>query len=299
MWSAGHRWPVFGAWFVLTIGLFVASLAAGGTKTIDVNEDPSGPRLEAQEAYDILGAGEPVAPSERIVIVIDGGAGATTDPAFRAAVADLVTDLGAAHASVDGTDTPTFDELVDPFTAPAAGRPRLGRRDDGPGRRQRPGRGSAGRAPARPGRGDRRRRPGGDAGRDDPRRQRHVHQPRHQRPHHPRPRQLAPDHPAADLRDPAARLRGDRGQPRPAGPRRDLAPRGVRVRRPLQPVRLRGQRQRDPADRAHRPRGRGRLLALHGHAVPDGATPRALGPAGHRDRRAARPAEPCSSRASR
>jgi RND superfamily putative drug exporter len=118
MWSAGHRWPVFVAWFVLTLGLFAVSLAAGGTRTIDVNEDPSGPRLEAEEAYDTFGAGEPVVPGERIVIVIDGGAGATTDPAFRAAVADLVTDLGAAHASVDGTDTPTFVELVDPFAAP-------------------------------------------------------------------------------------------------------------------------------------------------------------------------------------
>jgi hypothetical protein len=118
MWSAGHRWPVFGAWFVLTLGLFAASLAAGGTKTIDVNDDPSWPRLEAEEAYDILGAGEPVIPGERIVIVIDGGAGATTDPAFQAAVSGLVADLGAARAPVDGTDTPTFDELVDPFTAP-------------------------------------------------------------------------------------------------------------------------------------------------------------------------------------
>src|SRR3990172_7961421 len=117
MWSARHRWPVFGLWFVLTLGLFAASLATGGTKTIDVNGDPGGPLHEAEGPYDILGAGEPVVPGERIVIVIDGGAGATTDPAFQAAVADLVTDLGAAHGSADGTDTPTFDELVDPFAA--------------------------------------------------------------------------------------------------------------------------------------------------------------------------------------
>ena len=118
MWSARHRWPVFALWFAITLGLFGASLAAGGTKTIDVNEDPSGPRLEAEEAYDTFGAGEPVIPGERIVIVIDGGAGATTDPAFRAGVATLLAGLGAAHATVDGGDVPTFDELVDPFTAP-------------------------------------------------------------------------------------------------------------------------------------------------------------------------------------
>ena len=118
MWSAGHRWPVFGAWFVLTLGLFAASMAAGGTRTIDVNEDPSGPRLEAEEAYDTFGAGEPVEPGERIVVVIDGGAGAAANPTFRAAVATLVADLGAAHATVDGNDTRTFDELIDPFSAP-------------------------------------------------------------------------------------------------------------------------------------------------------------------------------------
>jgi hypothetical protein len=30
-WSAKHRWPVVGLWLVLTIGMFIASLAAGGT----------------------------------------------------------------------------------------------------------------------------------------------------------------------------------------------------------------------------------------------------------------------------
>ena len=53
------------------------------------------------------------------MIVLNGGAGAVEDPAFRAGVADLVAALGAASASIDGADTPTFDELLDPFIAPA------------------------------------------------------------------------------------------------------------------------------------------------------------------------------------
>jgi RND superfamily putative drug exporter len=118
MWSARHRWPVFGLWFVATIGLFVASLAAGGINTLDVNGDPSGPRLESEEAFDVFGAGEPVAPSERIVVVVDGGAGATTDPAFQAAIGALFADLEVASVDIDGTATPTFDELVNPFLAP-------------------------------------------------------------------------------------------------------------------------------------------------------------------------------------
>jgi hypothetical protein len=41
------------------------------------------------------------------------------DPEFQAGVADLVTDLSAASVTIDGVDTPTFDELLDPFVAPA------------------------------------------------------------------------------------------------------------------------------------------------------------------------------------
>ena len=63
-----------------------ASFAAGGITPIDVDEDPNGPRLESEVAYEVLGAGEPVAPAERLVVVIDGGAGAAADPAFQAAV---------------------------------------------------------------------------------------------------------------------------------------------------------------------------------------------------------------------
>ncbi len=33
-WSARHRWPVVAAWFVFTFGLFAASMALGGTKTL-------------------------------------------------------------------------------------------------------------------------------------------------------------------------------------------------------------------------------------------------------------------------
>jgi len=118
MWSARWRWVVFPLWFVATIGLFAVSLSAGGIDTLDVDGDSGGPRLEAEEAYDVFGAGEPVDPSERVVIVLEGGPGAVEDPAFRAGVADLVSDLEAASAAVDGSDTPTFDELTDPFVAP-------------------------------------------------------------------------------------------------------------------------------------------------------------------------------------
>jgi len=122
-WSARHRWPVFALWFVATLGIFAFSELTGGIRTTDVNEDPNEQRLESQQAYDVYGASnQPEAPSERVVFVIDGGAGAATDPAFQVAVGKFASDLAGAHTVVDGADTKTFDSLVDAFHAPAQAR---------------------------------------------------------------------------------------------------------------------------------------------------------------------------------
>ncbi|HJP89137.1 MAG TPA: MMPL family transporter [Candidatus Limnocylindrales bacterium] len=122
MWSARHKWLVFVLWFVGTFGTLAASIAAGGINTIDAFDDPNGPKLESEIAYDVLGAGETTPPAERMVVVIDGGAGAATDPAFQQNVRQLVADLTAARATVDGAETATFDSVIDPFVAsPQAG----------------------------------------------------------------------------------------------------------------------------------------------------------------------------------
>jgi RND superfamily putative drug exporter len=118
MWSARHRWLVFVLWFAMTIGTLGLSFAAGGIRTIDVDEDPNGPRLESEVAYDVLGAGEPVAPAERLVVVISSGAGAALDSTFQADVHRLVAELTAARATVDGAEQPTFDSVIDPFVVP-------------------------------------------------------------------------------------------------------------------------------------------------------------------------------------
>jgi RND superfamily putative drug exporter len=121
-WSGRHARVVFVLWFVGTLGLLGWSLQAGGIKTSDVEADPNGPHLESEEAYDVLGAGEPVAPSERLVVVIDGGAGAATDEAFQADVHQLVAALVAARATVDGAEQATFDSVIDPFVVPPEAR---------------------------------------------------------------------------------------------------------------------------------------------------------------------------------
>jgi len=114
-WSARHRWPVLVLWFVATFGILAGSFAAGGISTLDVNDDPNGPKLESETAYDVLGAGEPVAPSERLVVVLSGGANAARDAVFQQAVHRLAVDLAAAKATVDGVEQPTFDSVVNPY----------------------------------------------------------------------------------------------------------------------------------------------------------------------------------------
>ena len=118
MWSARHRWPVVGLWFAATIGLFVASLAIGGINAGDANGNPNDQKLEASEAYDVFNAGGSNDPFEPFLVVVNGGPGATSDPAFKAAVGELVTGLRGAHADVDGSSTPTFDQVPNPFEVP-------------------------------------------------------------------------------------------------------------------------------------------------------------------------------------
>ena len=50
-WSARHRWPVFGLWFVATIGLFIVSLLAGGTRSVEAVSNDERAKYEAGEAY--------------------------------------------------------------------------------------------------------------------------------------------------------------------------------------------------------------------------------------------------------
>ena len=120
MWSARHRWPVAALWFVATVGLFAGSLAMGGINAGDPNGNPNDRQLEASEAYDVFQAGGTNDPYEPFIAVISGGPAATSDPAFQAAVGDLVTALRGSQVSIDGAMTPTFDQVLNPFEVPPA-----------------------------------------------------------------------------------------------------------------------------------------------------------------------------------
>ena len=235
MWSARHRWPVAALWFVATIGLLAVSLAMGGIDAADANANPNERQLEASEAYDLFNAGGPSDPYEQVIVVVGGAPGATSDPAFQTAVGDLMAALKASGAPLDGVQTPTFDELSDPFTAPpAAGlvsadgsTVRIIGRINGDDTRVTPLI-----APVLPILADR---PDGEPRARDPRDQQHVHQRRHQRADLRGPRRLAATDDPADVPDPAVRLRGDRRRGRAAGAGDHVARRGVRDPRHLQP----------------------------------------------------------------
>ena len=270
MWSARHRWPVARLWFVATIGVFVFSLAMGGINAADANENPNERQLEASEAYDVFNAGGTNDPYEQFLVVVDGGPGADDRPGVQG-----------------GGRRP--------------GRP-AARRERPAQRRRRPRPSTSSRARSR-----RRRRPGScradgttvrivgphlrrrrrGSRRSSPRSGRSSTRPA--RPTRTStihaisstfinddinelistgPRRLAPADDPADVLHPAVRVRGDRRLGRAARPGDHLAAGGVRDPGHLQPGRRAGQPERDPADRAHRAGGRGRLLAVHDHPLP-------------------------------
>src|SRR5262245_21870854 len=117
-WSARHRWPVFGLWFVLTIGIFAASLAAGGSRTADAvdNDRDDQTTFETARAYDVFNAaGTPEEePVHRTLMVV----GDPDGPLADATLDDLVARVTAATADVDGGSEPLFANVVDPRLAP-------------------------------------------------------------------------------------------------------------------------------------------------------------------------------------
>ena len=118
MWSARHRWPVVGLWFVATIGVFVLSAALGGIRADDPNGNPNQVQTESAKAYSVFDAGGKGTPSEDVIVVVTHPSLHVTDPDFRAFVAQAVQQLTALTVSQAGGTVPAFDQVQDPTTAP-------------------------------------------------------------------------------------------------------------------------------------------------------------------------------------
>ncbi|MDF2734778.1 MAG: anti-sigma-factor antagonist [Chloroflexota bacterium] len=117
--SAAHRWPVITLWFVATIGIFLVSLAAGGTDAENAVQEDSAPEYESGRAYDVFNAsGTTDDPSQDLLIVISSGTGTVDDDVNATAVGDIVSRATALTSTVAGAVVPTFDQVIDPLQAP-------------------------------------------------------------------------------------------------------------------------------------------------------------------------------------
>ncbi len=118
--SARHRWPVFGLWFVFTLGLFAASLQLGGTQAVEAVSNEQRSRYESTEAFQVFSppGTSTVAPSSQYLLVLSSGSATVEDPGFVAAVNDALAKMGALRATVDGATGPVFEQFANPLTAP-------------------------------------------------------------------------------------------------------------------------------------------------------------------------------------
>jgi RND superfamily putative drug exporter len=116
--SAAHRWPVIGLWFVATLGIFLASIAAGGTASEDAVSDDGGPQYESRRAYDVFNASGTQDTGQRLVLVVAPETGTVDDPAAAAVVDDIVTRSEALTTTIDGASIATFEDVADPLRAP-------------------------------------------------------------------------------------------------------------------------------------------------------------------------------------
>ncbi len=122
MWSARHRWPVIGLWFLATIGTFVLSTAMGGTRTEGAVSQNARAKYEAARAYDLFNsAGTAARPEEAgqpIYIVVSAADRKVTDSAYAAQIESIVGRLQALTATVDGQATPAVSQIADPLKSP-------------------------------------------------------------------------------------------------------------------------------------------------------------------------------------
>jgi RND superfamily putative drug exporter len=114
MWSARHRWLVFVLWFVATLGTFLASNVVGGIRTENATGNGGFAATESSEGFRVFSTAGTSQTSESVFVVITSATGKVTDPAYQAAIADIVARLNAATLA----GTPVFAPVQDPMEAP-------------------------------------------------------------------------------------------------------------------------------------------------------------------------------------
>ena len=128
VWSARHRWPVLAAWFVLTIGLMLGSVALGGQRAESILDKGKtiGDSQTGMNAFNDAGNKSDVS-TEYFYLIVENSSGKLDTPANRAAVADMTKRLTSLTVTVDGKQVPAFytdpksqlPPVVDPFALAA------------------------------------------------------------------------------------------------------------------------------------------------------------------------------------
>jgi RND superfamily putative drug exporter len=126
MFSARHRWPVFGLWFVAMLGLFAGGIAMGGTETQNAVANTDRVQSESRTAYSVFSAAStqptatPVEASQQLLVIVTAEGRTVTDKAYADAIHDVVARLTALRSTVDGADVPTLSQVTDPLVVPPA-----------------------------------------------------------------------------------------------------------------------------------------------------------------------------------
>ena len=120
LWSARRRWPVMLAWFVVTIGLFVASLGLGGIRAVSATSGAELAQTEAGRAVAAMRSTGAESLPDELDVVVTSPSLTVTDPGFRSTVATIVGRLQAATVSFGGASGPALSGISDPYAAPPA-----------------------------------------------------------------------------------------------------------------------------------------------------------------------------------
>ena len=129
VWSASHRWPVLAAWFVLTIGLMVGSVALGGQRAESILD--KGKTIgDSQTGFNVLSdnGNANAVTTESFYLIVESNSGPLNTPANVAAINDMSTRLASLTVNIDGKQVPAFytdpqnplSPVVNPYVLAAA-----------------------------------------------------------------------------------------------------------------------------------------------------------------------------------
>ena len=121
VWSARHRWVVLGAWFVFTLGLMFASVAAGGQRSQSVMD--KGKTIgDSQTGWNVFNDASTAQKidTETFYLIVSNPNGKLDTPANRQAIADMTKRLTVLTAVVDGSTGET-GTVGDNFTKQSDG----------------------------------------------------------------------------------------------------------------------------------------------------------------------------------